>query len=448
MNNLFSEFKSVDKESWRNKLISDLKGKEPDILLRRNTIEEIEYSSVVHHSESTPIEDPGSFPFTRGSNKPNNNWWNGRCIQVDNEELANKEAINSLMTGTDLLIFNCRKVNADWTIVLEDIKLDHVKIQFDRCSYDDFLRIQKETKEHINVQYNFDLSAGALSELELGQIIASQRTKQSRVFTANGYGIQQAGANTWQEISYCLSAGHEILVKLLELGMTIDQAAACISFKLGVGSDYILETAKFRALKSLWSALIAVYEPKHNCTHNCSITAVIGLSNKSLKDPYTNLLRQTTECMSAINASIESILVLPYDTNSTNGPSDLAKRMASNLSLILKEEVYLDKVIDPLGGSYSIEKLTQILKEKAWKRFLEMEKSGGINISETWSVLKREIEQVRMKRIELLKNKDHVLIGVNAYQGENSGLEFDKAKVDSYREMPFLVLENELEINE
>ena len=137
----------------------------------------------------------------------------------------------------------------------------------------------------------------------------------------------------------------------MKQGLSIDQAAACVHFYFGISNNYFVESTKFKVFKALWTQIVSAYKPKNYCSNNVMITAVTGFVNKSLKDPYTNLLRQTTEAMSAINGGIDHLIILPYDLNSTNGSTDLSERMALNLSLIKRRKL-LDSVISPTNGAY------------------------------------------------------------------------------------------------
>ena len=359
MSDFFKAFKKVSKEDWKNKLITDLKGKDTSLLQIDDEIEELNLSTY-YHSEDLNISDttPGNFPFTRGMNAPNNKWSNGFLVEIENETKANKKALETLNAGADLLVFKSRKPNTNWNSVLSEIQLEHIASQFVINSKDEFEAVHSCVSNSSGVQYNIDFLEDQWNEDDFKSIAEKFKTKQQAFCSVSGFKIQQAGATTWQEISFCLSAGHEYLVKLMELGFTIDQASACITFKVGVGRNYFYEIAKIRSLKRLWSKIVEAYSPEHSCSYACNITAVLGHMNKSLKDPHTNLLRQTTEAMSAINAGVNGIVILPYDSLSTNGSSQLAERMALNISSILKGESYLDVVIDPLGGSYSVENIT------------------------------------------------------------------------------------------
>jgi methylmalonyl-CoA mutase len=146
------------------------------------------------------------------------------------------------------------------------------------------------------------------------------------------------------------------------------------------------------------------------------LSASVGFVNKSLKDPFTNLLRQTTEVMSAIVGGVDSLTILPYDKLSTKGTSDFALRMAQNIPLILKEESYFDKVIDPLGGSYSIEKLTDEVIQISWDLFQELEGLNGVFNSECQLYLKKEIQKVVELKLAAYASNEKTLIGVNKFK--------------------------------
>jgi methylmalonyl-CoA mutase len=231
----------------------------------------------------------------------------------------------------------------------------------------------------------------------------------------NGFKLQQTGATTWQENAFCLNAGHEYILELMNDGFTIDEAAACVSFHIGIGSNYFYEIAKIRAFKQLWSKIIAAYHPEHACSHNCSITAVLGHLNKSLQDPHTNLLRQTTEAMSALSGGVDQIVILPYDFYSTTSASELSERMAVNIPLILKEESYFDIVIDPVGGSYSLEQLTEKIGRKTWSEFQRIEQDGGLLDESARDQFSTRVNTKRTARIEHFKNDKQLLIGINKY---------------------------------
>ncbi|MCH2225524.1 MAG: methylmalonyl-CoA mutase family protein, partial [Crocinitomicaceae bacterium] len=413
MNNFFTDFPKVSKESWINQIETDLKGKSPSLLEINDEVEELYLSSYYHHSEDASQEHPGMPSHTRGMLREKNNWNNGAFILIKEEKKANTDAKQKLMTGCNLIVFSIGKESVNWGNVLEGIQVEYIQLQIENCSLEDILKVQKLT-EHAsnNVQFNMDCLG---SDQTIESLIPLVKSKQQRILVANGFGIQQSGATTWQEIAFVLNAGHEYLLKLMNEGLTIDEASACVSFQLGIGSNYFFEIGKIRAVKRLWSKIIGAYNPKHGCSYNCSITAIIGHTNKSLNDPYTNLLRQTTETLSALSAGVDSILVLPYDFHAKQGTSELSERMAINIPLILMEESYLDKVIDPSGGSYSIEQITDAIAQKAWTLFKDIETNGGLFMDETLEKFIQDVQDKSEQRANALLNNAHTLIGINKF---------------------------------
>ena len=415
MSNLFSAFDKVSKEEWKAQIIEDLKGKEHAILQFHDPIEEIDFDAYYHNSDiKSKDEKPGNYPYKRGLNTSNNDWSNVQLVEISDAKEANKVAITLLMSGANALIFDPKQEVTDWETVLSGIQTEHINIQFNVTTYDEYQQVMAivgQTHLH-QVYFNVDLLADINALESFSQPLKSA---QHPVFVVKANNVHESGATSWQEIGFALNAGHEYLVKLMESGLSIDEAAACIHFHLGVGSNYFFEIAKLRSFRSLWAKLINAYNPDHSCSHNTSITVITSMMNKSLADPYTNLLRQTTESMSAISGGADHLLVLPYDTYATNKSSNIARRMATNISLILAEESYFDIVTDPTGGSYSVEVLTDKIGSKAWSLFQRLEKEGGLFSLICQANFAKEIKTKRDQRIAAFNAGDIVQIGTNKH---------------------------------
>src|SRR5690606_25488891 len=204
--------------------------------------------------------------------------------------------------------------------------------------------------------------------VEIVQITAS--LPRYRAITVTGNRMNDAGAYSFQELGYSLSYGNQVLSKLIENGIDPSMAAKKIKFELGVGANYFMEIAKFRAARWLWATIVAAYKPP--CPHDCdnkaadgtcrcaakmNIHATTSQFNQSLYDPYVNLLRTQTEAMSATLGAVDSLTVRPFD-EAFETPTAFAERIAVNQQLLLKEESHFDKITDPSAGSYYIETLT------------------------------------------------------------------------------------------
>ncbi|MBL1278888.1 MAG: hypothetical protein COA33_001350 [Fluviicola sp.] len=443
MSDFFKEFSKVSKEEWVTKIEADLKGKDPDLLVVNDAIEDIQFSTYYHNEDSIAENElPGNYPNKRGMNKPSNAFQNGKLILIQNEKEANKKALHALNSGADLLIFKTAIAKTEWKIVLEGIRFEYIHTQFVVQSVQEFETLHSLLQKEANIQYNIDFHEDSFELNDLTAVAQNFKINQQRFCAVNGFKIQQAGGNAWQEIAFSLSTAHEYLVKLMAEGFSIDEASACVTFNLGIGSNYFLETAKFRSLKQLWSKIVRAYSPEHSCSYNCHITAVTTHLNKSLKDPHTNLLRQTTEAMSAVNAGVDALAILPYDIFSSNGESELAERTALNISSILAEESYFDKVIDPLGGSYSIEKLTELVGRKAWAEFQQIDAKGGLFNSEILIDFTQKVTEKRNLRIAFFNEGKITGIGMNIYP-PNEEMKNDWAYEVNYLNLKPLILERE-----
>jgi methylmalonyl-CoA mutase len=438
MTNLFDKFNKISKEEWTKQIEKDLKGKSLDLMNIYDNIEELSYSTYYSSEDiSSKNVQPGNYPYLRGINSTDNDWSNCFFIEVTDESTANKKALSVLMKGCDSLYLKSEKSQIDWVTVLNGIEHEFINLHFELNNFDDFEIINSIINKHNRRHsFNFDFIEQP-NDQQFETLTNSLKKHQQRVFKINGFGAQQIGANTWQEIGFCLNAGHEILLKLMEKGLSIDEAAACLNFQIGIGANYFLEIAKIRSFRTLWAKVVDAYSPNLSSSYNLKIIAISGHLNKSVVDPHTNLLRQTTEAMAAVSAGIDDLLILPHDQYSSKGVSELAERMALNISSILKEESYFDKVIDPLGGSYSIEELSKIIGEKAWTFFQELESKEGLFSIDCLTYFKSKILAKRDQRIELFESKKITGIGINKYQSSEFKNEANWTSLPLYLDVPF-----------
>ena len=426
MIDLKNAFAKPSLEEWMDQLKKDLKGDDFSKLVREDELEEIKYTTFSHAENSAFSEQvPGNYPYRRGYQTISNDWKNAHSIRVTNEEKANEKALDILMKGCDSLLFDIQALESvNYAQLLHGIQFEFIQTTIMLNHVNHYHDLKKYFNNVIpsSVFCAVDLLT-THDQTIFDAMVSDLKIEQRPFFHINGFKIQQCGATTWQEIAFCLSSGNEYLVKLMNEGLSIDEAAACIHFSMGIGSNYFYEISKIRAFRQNWAAVIKAYEPTHACTYNCSITAHIGFMNKSLQDPYTNLLRQTTETMAAAIGGVNSMVVHPYDSHSVNGTSILAERMALNISLILKEESYFDKVIDPLGGSYSIETLSKQIAEKSWELFQQLDEFGGMFNADARTYFRKQITQKANIRKEYIQTGKKTLIGVNKFhnpQTENN----------------------------
>lgn len=400
------QFKLPDRDLWREKIISELK-ENKDRIFYKNEIEQIEFDITSKTSNS----------FDYSDNRKSNEWKNCFKIEVKDEIQANLICLKALMQGADCLYFEINGSNTDWNELFKDIQFEYInsKILFlNQNDLDTFNQFVGEN-EIQNITLMMD------------PLINGFEKNDSRSVLLNGFELQQIGANTWQEIGILLSTFHEILLN----------DGTKFHFHLGIGQNYFLEIAKIRSLKWLCNYLCEIYQ----ISPEIHFSAEIGFMNKSLKDPYTNLLRQTTEAMAAISGGVSEIIIRPYDDLSANGSNDFTRRMALNISNILKEESYFDFVKDPLKGSNIIELLTEKITLKAWDFLRSLDEFKSINGTSKIDHITNIISETRNKRLELFNQNRLELIGVNSFI--NSKEEMNSwTNNKSYLNLPYLIFEN------
>ena len=172
--------------------------------------------------------------------------------------------------------------------------------------------------------------------------------------------------------------------------------------------------AKFRAARMLWANIVNGYKPECHCSEKMFTHAVTSSWNQTVYDPYVNMLRGTTEAMSATIAGVHSLEVLPFN-HSYEAGDEFSKRIARNVELLLKHESHFDQVVDPAGGSYYIENLTQSIAEEAWKLFLEIEDKGGYTAAYEAGFVAEKVKASAALKDKNIATRRQVLLGANQY---------------------------------
>lgn len=231
----------------------------------------------------------------------------------------------------------------------------------------------------------------------------------------SGYHIQEAGATNDIELGYTLADGLEYVRTGLAAGIDIDKFAPRLSFFWAIGMNYFMEVSKMRAGRRIWAQMMSSFEPKnpkslalrtHSQTSGWSLTE---------QDPFNNVTRTLIEANAAAMGHTQSLHTNALD-EAIALPTDFSARIARNTQLFLQEETGMTKVIDPWGGSYYVEKLTEELQEKAWGLIEEIEELGGMAKAIDTGLPKMKVEESAAKRQAKIDSKAEVIVGVNKYR--------------------------------
>ncbi len=464
--NLLADFPAIATEQWMEKVTADLKGADFNKKLVWKTNEGF---NVLPFYRAEDIENlkttevvPGTFPFVRGT-KATNNWYVRQDIVVTDAKQANDKALDVLCKGATSLGFKIEEENLNQDFVatlLNGILADCVELNFmvKGCQVTELAGFL--TEYFTSKSYDVTKLQGSISFDPMYKMIATGKeiskakiTEKAkavvesvaglpfyRVIHVNAFQLSNSGAFNAQELGYALAWGNDYLSMMIEAGVQPSIAAKKIKFNFGIGGNYFMEIAKFRAAKLLWAKIVDAYQPAClrpdcketlegicKCAAKMRIHAETSIFNKTIFDANVNMLRTQTEAMSAGLGGVDSLTVLPYDITYKTA-DDCSERIARNQQLLLKEESHLDKVADPAAGSYYIETLTKELAAQAWKLFLEVEEEGGFHTAISNGTVQNAIKATGTGRLKSVSSRREVLLGTNQFPNFNENRSGQVAK--------------------
>lgn len=421
---LFEDFEAVSSKAWKQKIQVDLKGADYNETLIWKTNEGIDVKPF-YHADAFDT-------FTTHLN--NNSWLIGQEIGVNDASSGNTKAIDALKRGAEHIQFIISNEDIDLNALLQDIDISTVKVtlQWNFQPSDQYLNQYKSVLDTSNVTCLYDCIHQLASSGNWYQSLKDDlKTHSHYVSASNTLHVdarlyQNAGANIIQQLAYTLAHCNEYLNQLdIE-----DKNEVELVFSVAVGSNYFFEIAKLRALRMLWSSLADAY----GYNANCQIIAIPSKRNKTIYDYNTNMLRTTTECMSAVIGGADIVINLPYDSI-YHKSNEFGDRISRNQLLVLKHESYFDKVNNTADGSYYIESLTSQLANKALDLFKQIEAAGGFLSQLKDGKIQMKIKESANKEQDTFDSGDLVLLGTNKHPNPN-----DKMKQDLEID-PFLKVE-------
>ncbi|MDR0825588.1 MAG: methylmalonyl-CoA mutase small subunit, partial [Prevotella sp.] len=477
---LFSNFPPVSTEEWMAKITADLKGADFERKLVWRTNEGFNVNPFYRREnlEGLKAADslPGEFPYVRGTKK-DNDWYTRQDIKVNDIKAANAKALDVLNKGVTSLGFciDGDDVNADnIKALLKGICPEAVELNFSTCHNKalDLVQILVEYYKESGADLlktfgsvNYDpfkpllkkgRDAAGWVEKAAEIVKAAAPLPRFRVLAVNAHALSDGGAYNYQELGYALANGNQLLSALVEAGLDPALVAKKIKFNFGIGGNYFMEIAKFRAARWLWAEIVNAYQPvcNHDCTNKspegtCRCAAKIythaqtSTFNKTVYDAHVNLLRTQTESMSATIAGINSLTVRPFD-EPYKTPDEFSERIARNQQLLLKEECHIDKITDPSAGSYYIENLTKSLAGQAWKLFLEVDETGFYEALKAGTI-QAAVKASSDNRFKALATRREVLLGTNQFpnfteKADNKIVEKDDCNCGCGADAPYLPL--------
>ena len=423
---LFEDFDEVSAKQWKQRIQYDLKGADYNETLVWKSPEGVHVKPFYHEDDFT--ED---FPSIPGQPK---SWKIAQKIFIDDEKIARNIALDAIERGAQAIIFTAAE-EFDMKSLFKDFPFETTSVYFNLTFLSEAfysMLIQYFSNKEATVYYNIDLignlarTGNWFHNMKKDHEILDalfQKNSEENLLAVDATLYQNAGANIVQQLAYALAHANEYLNHLCqpERSRRPDEVQDLnMTFQLATGHNYFFEIAKIRALRKLYAVLAKEYGVKETC----HIIATPSKRNKTLYDYNVNLLRSTTECMSAVLGGGDAVCNLPYDAL-YHKSNEFGERISRNQLLILKHESYFDTVGNPADGAYYIESLTDELAEKALQLFKEIEKSGGFLKQLKEGTIQKKIKESADKEQQLFDNGELKLLGTNYHPNKNDRMKDD-----------------------
>jgi len=456
-----------DKNAWRDLAAKELRGKPVDDLTW-NTLEGIEVQPLYTAEDTANLPHintlPGFEPFTRGvkatmyAGRP---WTIRQYAGFSTAEESNafyRKALAAGQQGVSVAfdLATHRGYDSDHERVVGDVgkagvaidSVEDMKILFDGIPLDKVSVSMTMNGAVIPILANFIVTGeeqghdrSVLSGTIQNDILKEFMVRNTYIYppepsmriiadiieyTSNempkfnsisisGYHMQEAGANLVQELAYTLADGKEYVKTAMARGMDIDKFAGRLSFFFAIGMNFFMEAAKLRAARLLWHRImddLGAKDPRSKMLRTHCQTSGVSLQEQ---DPYNNVIRTAYEAMSAVLGGTQSLHTNALD-EAIALPTEFSARIARNTQLILQEETGVTNVVDPLAGSYYVEKLTADLADAAWKLIQEVDEMGGMTKAVASGMPKLRIEETAARRQADIDRGDQVIVGTNKYR--------------------------------
>jgi methylmalonyl-CoA mutase len=434
-----NEFNTSSHQEWREKILTDLKGKSLESLQKNN----VDHLSIRPDYTSEDAIEKSTAQFISNTIKNSNtreNWWINQVFKGTDHKALNTKMLHTLNAGVDSISVEIN-TKVDFNILFKDIIPEHIEIRFINATLETIQSYIDWTEDH---QYNTALFEGTFEvfyhqvelvseRIEIAHMILTHFPKMSMV-NINGGHFYNQGATNLQQIGIGLAMAHEILAELIDQQIEPQKAASLISFSLAAGADFFAEIAKFRAFKALWAIILKEYGVEQHLTH---VHGVTSTWTQTVLDINNNMLRSSTQALSAILGGCQTVTVTPFDA-SVRPSNEFSERMARNTQLIIRDEAFAGKVVDIASGSYYIEQLTLDIANQSWNVFLDIENLGGFLKTFNDGTIDKWIETSREKYWEQAASGATTILGVNKYPNpsENKNelfAEKEKNKIENVR---------------
>ena len=460
----FCEFPFPDMKEWKETAEQSLKGK-PFESLMTNTYEGIQLKPLYVRKDVEEIPHindlPGEGSFVRGADflrNPEKAWDIAQEISGRSPKAFNEAVIQDLERGqtmVNLVVDEATKRGLDSDEAeeqmvglhgvpitsIEDLEAALANIDINKhrlymhtgistlpvyASLLAYLNKQNKSSQELEAFIGLDpigaIASTGKSKLGIKRLYNSMaqlakwsndNTPKIKTIYVQGEVYHNAGASATEELAFALTTGVEYISEMLERGLTIEDVAKQIYFSFAVGSNVFMEIAKLRAARLLWSKIVASFGGSKEA-QKMYIHARTSSWTKTVYDPYVNMLRTTTEAFAGAVGGANSMHVSPFD-EAIRPADSFSRRIARNTQIILQEEAYLNKSVDPAGGSWYVESLTDAVAAKSWELLQEVEQNGGMYEALKAGYIQQKVSETAGKKKNNIETRKDRIVGTNMY---------------------------------
>jgi len=412
---LLQEFPPVSTQSWEDAIVRDLKGADYQKKLIWQTEEGLAVKPYYRAEDIASLEFldgvPGSFPYFRSA-RATGDWRIREEIEADDPERANQAARSAVAAGAEEVAFLNVVVDNASDLGLLLVGLQEIPVHFQSAG-EPLLRLLIERVKERRDPRSIFTGWNPLTNPELAAEVLRTAPLALVPFTLDGSKLEESGATAVEEIGFALAAGVDFLAEMQSRGINIDRAATSVTFSFSIGSSYFFQTAKLRALRMLWSRAVESFGGSAEAA-KARIHACTSRWNKTVYDPHVNVLRATTEAMSAVLGGADSVTVVPFD-ECYKMPDEASRRLARNTQTILKHEALMAQVADACAGSYYMESITDFLAREGWKAMQKIEAGGGYQKALASGQLSSALDPSKAAREKAVASRRRILTGTNQF---------------------------------
>jgi methylmalonyl-CoA mutase len=412
---LLQEFPPVSTQAWEEVIRKDLKGADYARKLIWQTEEGLAVKPYYRAEDCAALDDPdaqpGAFPYAR-SNRSTGDWRIREEIDAVDPQEANQAALSAVLAGAEEIAFRHANVDNAAGLGMLLANLEEIPVHLENAGKPQLCLLIERLSGRQRLS---PVSTGwnPLADLDFAAEVIAAAPSSLVPFTIHGEEFEESGATAVEEAGFTLAAAIDFIAGMQERKIDADRAAASMAFSFSIGANYFFQIAKLRAFRMIWAQAVESFGGSRK-NAKARIHARTSRWNETIYDPNVNILRSTTETMSAALGGADSISVAPFD-ECYKTPDEASRRLARNTQIILKQEALLSRVADPGAGAYGLEVITDFIARAGWKSMQKIEAGGGYRKALADGLIAQALEKSLAAKEKAVESRRRIFTGTSQH---------------------------------